>query len=428
MIKLNTSYVNSKINDDTIIKTYQNKVDNILSSIINKTAKGSAMHGWMTYTLNYDKSLIRSMLDKANSWRKSEIKNVVVIGIGGSCIGLKAAIDMIKLPFADNRFNLIYIENMNSDYMLSAINSLKNDKFAIVVISKSGTTLEPAIAFNLFKNKLSVNIAENELKNFIVAITDNKKGTLHDLAVKNDYTLFAVANDIGGRYSTLTPVGMFVMILMGLDHNQLITGANDAINDLKRNNLKENSAFLYACYRHYFYTVEHKQIENFIVYNPSLVAMTEQWKQLFSESEGKNHLAMYPVTSLFTTDLHSIGQFLQEGTRNFIETTLYINKPKIDLNLDIKNNEDELLFLNKKNISDINKIACESTILAHSIEGKVNNIMINLDQASEYNYGYLFIWLSHAAMMSGYLLDINPFDQPGVDAYKKRMFFTLRNK
>ena len=427
MIKFDTTYANIGITESKLKSKYQKKVNQIHEQVVNKTAPGVNMMGWM-HPENLDKNEINTMIKKSREWSQAKIKNILVIGIGGSYIGIKAAIDMINIPFIKKPFNITYVANISSSYIAGLLNSLGNEPFAIVIISKSGTTLEPAIAFNVFRSKLIQNVGIKRASELIVAITDKSKGTLYELSKANDYTMLSIPDNIGGRYSTLTAVGMFIFVLNGLDCNQILKGATDAFKHLSSTSLDENTAFLYACYRHYFYTKRKIQVENFIVYDPTLSFVGEQWKQLFGESEGKNHKAMYPTTSLFTTDLHALGQYLQEGTRNFIETTLFVKESNLDLKLQIKSTDDKISYLNNKSLHEINKIAFHSTVQAHNIDGKVNNLIITIDKANEYYYGYLFMWLSMAAMMSSYLLQVNPFDQPGVEAYKLRMFEQLKKE
>lgn len=415
MIKLETKYINS-LTKTQLVKKYQPKISKIMSALKAKKALGIEMSGWINYWNTNHNNELNAMVKKAKQWHKAKVKDVVVIGIGGSYLGIKACVDMLS---TNTKINAHWVHNINQNYIAKLLSSLKNKKFAIIVISKSGSTLESAIGFNLFRKLLSKNT--NKSRDLIVAITDKSKGTLHDLAIKNKWTKFIIPNNLGGRYSVLTPVGMYLFILLGLNYKQIIKGACDAKKKFFNSNLKGNDAYLYACYRHYLHTVKHKQIENFIVYDPSLQMFGETYKQLFGESEGKNKKGLYPTTSIFTTDLHSMGQYLQDGTRNFIETTLFIKQPVKDINLSINNNGDKLLYLNDKKLSYINKVAFESTIKAHSVDGKVDNIIIYLDKQDEYHFGCLYMFMCFAAMTSAYLLGANPFDQPGVEIYKKRI-------
>ena len=428
MLSFNLENNVKKIDTKWIEKKYQKEVDKIWNDVVNKTAAGSNMTGWLNLKEIYCPEEIQAMKAKANEWTKAGIKDIVVIGIGGSYIGVKAAIDMIKCG-DETGPRMIYIHNMNSNYMLSIMQKLEGKKFGIIVISKSGTTLEPAIGFRLFRNLLEKNVGSDNSKKLIVAVTDEQKGTLHDFAKAKGYTMFRIPNTIGGRYSTLTPVGLFAMASSGIDIEKVLNGAKHAINDLNNTSLSQNTAYQYACCRHYLHTSKHIQVENFITYDPFMYMICQQWQQLFGESEGKDFKAMYPTYSLFTTDLHALGQYLQQGTRNFMETTLMVKKPNKDMKLVIEDNDDGLKYLNGKTLDSLTKKAFEGTIKAHTEKGKVNNFIIEISEADEFHYGYLFMWLSYAAMMSGYLLKINPFNQPGVEDYKSNMFALLgRNK
>lgn len=424
MIRLDAKYVNS-ITRNEIVKKYQSKINKIVDGVKAKTALGSSDRtGWINYWVKNDNKELNQMVKKAKQWQQMGIKDVVVIGIGGSYLGVKAGVQLLSTLSDKKKMHVHWLHNMNQNYLLRILKKLDNKKFGIIVNSKSGTTLEPAIAFNLFRNKLIANT--NKANDLIVAVTDRQKGTLHDLAVKNNWTRFIIPDNVGGRFSALTPVGMYLFVLLGYDYKQIIQGAKDATKNLFNKNLKTNDAFMYACYRHYFKTVKHKHVENFNVYDPALQTVCEVFKQLFAESEGKAHKALYPGTCIFTSDLHALGQYLQEGTRNFFETTLYVKQPVLDMTLKIKNNEDNLMFLNNVKLSYVNKVAFESTVKAHTIEGKVDNLILYVDKIDGYHYGYLYTFFCYAAMASAYLLGVNPFDQPGVEVYKKRIFNVLK--
>lgn len=427
MLHFDETHLDKKISFKNVYKKYQKDVKTIARAVERNVAKGSEMTGWRDLSIMYNTQELKAMIKKAEQWQQMKIKNVVVIGIGGSYIGVKAAIDFV---YANEPapVNMIYIHNMSSNFIISQMNKLKNKKFGIIVISKSGTTLEPAIAFRLFRNQLINIVGIKSVNKYIVAITDKNKGTLHNYAKSRGYTMFSIPDNIGGRYSTITPVGLFPMLIAGLDISKIMRGAKQALVDLENYDLKQNSAYLYACIRHYLYVQKHLNLENFIVYDPSMYMLGSQWQQLFGESEGKNNKGLYPTYSLFTTDLHSLGQYLQQGTRNFFETTLYVSKPTSNMKLKINDNDDGLKYLNGKYLSDLTDKAFQGTINAHSKEAHVNNLIITLSKADEYHYGYFFMWLAHAAMMSAYLLKLNPFDQPGVESYKKNMFVLLGKK
>nr|QIQ09891.1 glucose-6-phosphate isomerase [uncultured Mycoplasmataceae bacterium] len=427
MLKFVTSNA-IQISESAIQKKYQKEVDKIQRQMMSSTLPGLEKLGWVNIIDYYSNQQLLAMKKKAQQWKKQNLKYVLVIGIGGSYLGVRAAIEMVQGSIGFGHHKFIYIHNMSSSYIYDVIKKIGKNKFSIIVISKSGTTIEPAVTFRIFKEIMCKNFGKEYCQKMIVAITDSCSGTLHKLAKANKWTMFYIPDDIGGRYSTLTPVGMFPMVLAGLDPLEVLKGAKKALDDTKTFSLKSNSAFLYACYRHYFHVVKKLQIENFIVYDPSLTMIGEQWKQLFGESEGKSHKAMYPTVSLFTTDLHALGQYLQQGTRNFCETTLWVDEPRKDFKLSINDNTDGLKYLDKKTLNYINEQAFKGTVLAHTKNGKTNNLIIHITRCDSYHYGYLYIWLCRAAMMSGYLLKINPFDQPGVEAYKTNMFSLLKRK
>ncbi|XQP55686.1 MAG: glucose-6-phosphate isomerase [Mycoplasmoidaceae bacterium] len=425
MIRLETKYTKGIVTDNVISRFYQGRLKRIIKKINKRKAYGSNMTGWFNYVKSYDKETIQSMQNVANQWHKMHIKNVVVIGIGGSYLGIKAGMDMLSSQFSQKDFNVYFAHNFNHNYLLSLLKGLGDKPFGIIVISKSGTTLEPAVALNMFYRRLQRNVGQEKANKLVVAITDKEKGTLLRNAIKKNWTRFVIPNNIGGRYSALTPAGMFLFVLLGFDYKAIIKGASDAARDLADPNLETNDAFKYACYRCYFRSFQRYQVENFIVYDPGLTMMCEVWKQLFGESEGKDHKALYPSTSLFTTDLHSMGQYLQEGTRNFFETTLYIKQPILDTTLSF-NKDSNLSYLNGKKLSYVNEVAMLSTVQAHYEEGRVNNLIIYVDKQDAYHFGYLYMWLCFAAMASAYLLHLNPFNQPGVEVYKRRIAAILK--
>lgn len=425
MLTFNNEFIDKKIKTSNIIKKYQKSVNQISKNIERGTALGSEMTGWLHFDQIVKTQEVLKIAKTAQEWKAMKIKDVVVIGIGGSYIGVKAAIDMVTGGSNANvKFHWIY--NMSSNYMINVMEELKGKKFGIIIISKSGTTLEPAIGFRLFRDLLIETVGIKNANKYIVAVTDANKGTLHNYAKAKEYTMFTIPDNIGGRFSTITPVGLFAMAIAGLEINKVLRGAKQALVDLADSNLKNNSAYLYACYRHHLYTQSQLQMENVIVYDPSMQMVAYQWQQMFAESEGKNHKALYPVVNVFTGDLHSVGQYLQEGTRNFFEMTIMVEHPMKDMKLKINDNDDGLKYLNGKNLDELTKKAFLGTVKAHFEKGKSNNFIINLTKADEYHYGYLFMWIAHAAMMSGYLLKINPFNQPGVEAYKANMFELLK--
>lgn len=424
MLNFNTNNTH-KINKQTIIRKYQHQCNKIITKLNKKELPGCNMTGWKNIVDEANVNELSLIKQTANRWRKMNIKDVVIIGIGGSYTGVRAGMEMCGIPFDDSHMHLYWIHNISSTYLCGLKKKLSRKKFGIVVISKSGTTLEPALAFRIFKKLLEKNIGKSESHKYIVAITDYENGTLLELAKKNHYIHFGVPNNIGGRFSTLTSVGLFPLALKGINPLIVYHGAKQALNDNSSNKLSNCSAYLYACYRHYLLTHKKMSIENFIVYDPFLEFVAQQWRQLFGESEGKQNKGLFPTYSLFTTDLHSMGQYLQEGRKIFFETTLIVKKPRLDMKLFINDDVDKLKYLNNKTIDLINKKAFTGTIRAHTDLGKNDNLVIEIDKCDAYHFGYLIMWFQLAVMMSGYLLKINPFDQPGVEAYKNNMFKLL---
>lgn len=428
MVKLNINNIfDTKEQVQKVFDSYEAEIKKLHKAIHTKKCAGSEMLGWLTYPFEYDKKEIADLISLSNSWYKNkEIKNIVVLGIGGSYIGVRAAIDMALTPFNRDK-NIIYVYNMSSTYIVSLIEKLKKEDFYLVTISKSGTTLETALAFRIFYELLFEKVGSEAAKERIVCITDKEKGKLRHLVNKYGLKSFSIPNDVGGRFSAITPVGLFVMGAMGLDVNSILEGCRKALTDTSSVTLKKNTAYQYAILRHYFYSKQNKTLEVFGTYEPQLFYLTEHWKQLMAESEGKENKALYPTNCLFTTDLHSVGQFLQQGTRTFFETIVHVKEPTLNKTIEpFMENEDGLEFINDKTIDYLNKVAESSTIDAHHIDGNVSVIKLEIEKSNEYNFGYLYSWLSKAVAMSGLLLKINPFDQPGVEAYKTRMFNTLK--
>lgn len=426
MIKIN--FKNFDINETKdIFNDVKDKVKNIHKSINDKTCPGSNMLGWMTYPFNYDVNEFNEMKALAQTWRKNNsTKTIVVLGIGGSYIGLKAAIDMC-LPSFDREKEIIYVYNMSAPYIVSLMNRLKKEDFYLVAISKSGTTMETAVAFRLFYELLFNRVGSEVTRERVVCITDKESGKLRKIVEKYNLKSFSIPSNVGGRFSAITPVGLFVMAYMGLNIDEIIRGCQNALNDTNTSVLSKNTAYQYAAIRHYSYSKLKKKVEVFGVYEPQLFFFTEHWKQLMGESEGKEHKGLYPTNCLFTTDLHSLGQFLQEGSPIFFETILEVEKPSLNKTIEsFMSDDDGLSFINGKTIDDLNKVAASSTIDAHHIDGGVKVISLSIEKMDEYHFGYLYSWISKVVAMSALMLEVNPFDQPGVEAYKKRMFDTLK--
>lgn len=428
MVNLHLNYLfqdENKVNE--IVQKYQAKVIDLNKSLQEKTCIYGHMLGWMDYPFNYDKKEFTKLINLANEWKNNQkVKNVVLLGIGGSYIGIRAAIDFALNEFTREK-EIYYVSSLSSSYIADLVQKLKNQDFYLVVVSKSGTTLETAVAFRLFYKLLVQNSGSERAKERIVAITDKEKGVLRQIVQKHELNAFTIPDDVGGRFSAITPVGLFVSHVMGLDANKILEGARKALIDTQVDDLNTNLAYKYAVLRHYLHTEMKKDIEFMCVNENALVFLAEHTKQIFAESEGKQNKALLPYDVLYTTDLHSIGQFMQEGKNIFFETHIEVKNPLNDIKIEsFMEDIDGLGYLNNKKLDSINKIARLSTIEAHFYEANVPIIRIEVNSRNEKTYGYLYAWFSKAVAMSGLLLDVNPFDQPGVEAYKKRMFAKLK--
>lgn len=427
-VKLDLSYSNIKQED---IMKYSNKVENIHTELHEKSKDENEFLGWLDLPTDYDKKEVEKIKKCAKKIQKdSEI--LVVIGIGGSYLGARAVIEALTSTF----YNLLSKEqrktpqilyagnNLNPNYLNDLIDLIGNRDLSVNVISKSGTTTEPAIAFRIFRELLENKYGLEEAKKRIYITTDRKKGALKQIAEEEGYTTFVIPNNIGGRYSVLTAVGLLPIATAGINIDKLLDGARIAQEKYLDKSLKYNDCYKYAVARNILYKNE-KNIEILVSYEPKLHYMTEWWKQLFGESEGKDLKGIYPTGAEFTTDLHSLGQYIQEGRRNLFETV--INIKEADSNVFINQDEDnldELNYLTGKGLDEINKKAMEGTIEAH-IEGGVPNIVLTIDNLNEYTLGHLIYFFELACAMSGKLLGVNPFNQPGVEKYKKNMFRLL---
>lgn len=406
------------------IKKRQKKlaeIKKIHQVIHEKTGKGNDFLGWVNQPINIDKAEIKKIKEVAKIINKqSEI--LLVIGIGGSYLGAKAAIEFLKNPFNENSLKVIFAgQNISGSYTNALVNYLKDKDFSINVISKSGTTTEPAIAFRIFKDLLYEKYGETEADRRIYITTDKEKGALKTLAKIKKYITFVIPDDIGGRYSVLSAVGLLPMAAAGIDIDEVLKGAKKAYYEMLE---PDNEAYKYALLRYDFYK-NGILVEMLVNYEPSLLYLSEWWKQLFGESEGKNHKGLFVSSASFSTDLHSLGQMIQDGPRIMFETVLKIKETKTDFNIPgDKENLDGLNYLKDKSLSSVNEKAFLGTLLAHNAGG-VGNVVIEIDKQDEYNFGYLVYFFFKACAMSAYLLDVNPFDQPGVESYKENMFALL---
>ncbi len=409
-------YENSFVTDNEI-KKYSKKIQEIHNSICNKECPGSDFLGWVN--LEYDKDEIERIKTCAAKIRRDS-DYLVVIGIGGSYLGARAVIEALSHSFRQK--NVLFAgNNMSPDYINDLLEFIGDHDFSINVISKSGTTTEPAIAFSILKQKLYEKYGHDEACKRIYVTTDREKGLLRKEAIDENYETFTVPDNIGGRYSVLTPVGLLPIAVAGINIDNLMLGALQAMQ--KYEVLPDNEAYTYAIIRNILLK-KGKDIELLVNYEPKLHYFTEWWKQLFGESEGKDGKGIFPAGVDNTTDLHSMGQYIQDGQKMIFETVLDVENPYRDYKLPTQNDA-ELDFLTGKSLNEVNHMAMQGTIKAH-YDGDVPNILIKIDRIDEYNIGWLIYFFEKACAVSGLMLDVNPFNQPGVEAYKKEMFKLLK--
>jgi len=397
----------------------------------NATGTGSDYLGWIDLPKNYDKTEF-ARIEQAAKRIQADSDALVVIGIGGSYLGARAAIEMLThsfynhLPKSQRKTPEIYFvgNNISSTYVTHLLQLLEGRNISVNVISKSGTTTEPAIAFRIFRELLEHKYGKEAAKKRIYATTDKSQGALKKLADAEGYESFIIPDDVGGRYSVLTPVGLLPIAVAGVNIQEIMKGAAEASVEYANPNVKENECYQYAAVRNALYR-KGKATEILVNYEPKLHYISEWWKQLFGESEGKDHKGLFPAAVDFSTDLHSMGQFIQEGSRNLLETVILVDKvaEQIVIGTD-KDNLDGLNFLSGKTMDFINKKAYQGTMLAHT-DGGVPNLTVTLPDMSAFTFGYMVYFFEKACGISGYLLGVNPFDQPGVEAYKKNMFALL---
>lgn len=393
-----------------------------------RTGLGNDFLGWVDLPANYDKD----EFDRVKAAAERIINDsdiLIVIGIGGSYLGARAAIEFIKSPLYNNikkeTPDIYFAGNSISGSQLSDLLKIcEGKKVSVNVISKSGTTTEPAIAFRVFRKWLEENYGVEEARKRIYCTTDKARGTLKQLADNEGYECFVIPDDVGGRFSVLTPVGLLPIAVCGADIDALMKGAADARAAYADCDIAKNDCYKYAAVRNIMYN-KGKACELLVSYEPRFALMAEWYKQLFGESEGKDNKGIFPCSVTFSTDLHSLGQFIQEGSRIMFETVVKINELDSDVEIEkAENDGDGLNFLAGKNMSFVNDKAFEGTILAHT-DGGVPNFVIEMDKADEYNLGYLIYFFEKACAISGYMLGVNPFNQPGVESYKKNMFALL---
>lgn len=396
-----------------------------------KKGAGNDFIGWLDLPSRYDKEEFLR-IQKAADRIKNNSDVLIVIGIGGSYLGARAAIETLNHSFynlldqADRKTPQIFFagNSISSTYLNELFDLLKDKDVSVNVISKSGTTTEPAIAFRIFREFLEQKYGREKAKERIYATTDKAKGALKTLADKEGYETFVIPDDVGGRYSVLTAVGLLPIAASGIDIAELMNGARDAQNDFGEPELRKNPAYLYAAIRNILYN-KGKTIELLVNFEPNLHYFSEWWKQLYGESEGKDLKALYPASADFSTDLHSLGQYIQEGRRQLFETALLVGKSRKEVVIKKETeNLDNLNYLAGKTMDFVNKKAAQGTRLAHT-DGQVPNLVVTIPELTAYHFGYLVYFFEKACAISGYLLGVNPFDQPGVEAYKKNMFALL---
>ncbi|MBX8993575.1 MULTISPECIES: glucose-6-phosphate isomerase [Staphylococcus] len=408
------------------LEQQKDNVKAIHQTIHNGSGAGSDFLGWLDLPADYDKEEFKRIIETAK--RVKDHSDVfVVIGIGGSYLGARAAIEMLTSSFRNSTEypEIVFVGNhLSSSYTHELIQYLDGKDFSVNVISKSGTTTEPAVSFRLFKQLLEDKYGKDEAKERIFATTDKEKGALKQLATNEGYETFVVPDDVGGRYSVLTAVGLLPIAVAGIDVEAMMQGAAKAREELSSDELENNIAYQYATIRNILYTKGYTT-EMLINYEPSLSYFNEWWKQLYGESEGKDYKGIYPSSANYTTDLHSLGQYVQEGRRFLFETVLKVDMPKHDIKIEEDPDDlDGLNYLAGKTMDEVNTKAFEGTLLAHT-DGGVPNLVVRVPRLDAETFGYLVYFFELACAMSGYQLGVNPFNQPGVEAYKQNMFALL---
>ena len=406
------------------IEALKSEVVEAANVLVSQKGAGNDFLGWLNLPLDYDKEEFDRILAAAEKI-KAQADVLVVIGIGGSYLGAKSAIEMLKKYFGNKGVEIIFVgHQISGTYVSELIEYLKDKEFAINVISKSGTTTEPAIAFRIFKDLIEARYGVEEAKNRIYATTDKARGALKGLATAMGYETFVVPDNVGGRYSVLTAVGLLPIAVSGVDIRKMMEGAQLAHKECSDLNIDTNLAMQYALVRNALYR-NGKAIEILVNYEQCLTYFAEWWKQLYGESEGKDGKGIYVASASFSTDLHSLGQMIQDGERNIFETVLQVTTPVAEQVIPYsEENLDGLNFLAGKTMDYVNKQAFLGTLLAH-VDGGVPNIVIEFPEISAFAYGYLAYFFEFACGVSAYTLGINPFNQPGVEAYKKNMFALL---
>lgn len=426
-VKLNTRYVKDFVGEHELA-AIEPQVRAAHQLLMDRSGPGNDFLGWVDLPKSYDKEEF-ARIKAAAARIQADSDVLIVIGIGGSYLGARAALELLKTPYYNNlpkKTPDIYFagNSISPDYLNTILKLCEGKRVSVNVISKSGTTTEPALAFRVFRELLEKQYGKEGAKSRIYATTDKARGTLKELSDREGYETFVIADDVGGRYSVLTAVGLLPMAVAGIDISAVMNGAAQAMAELSAEKLCDNDCLKYAAYRNVLYR-KGKQIELLVSYEPAFTMMNEWFKQLFGESEGKDHKGLFPASVVCSTDLHSMGQFIQEGSRCMFETVVSFTKAGEDFFVkDDAENLDGLNFLSNQNMSIVNKKAMEGTILAHT-EGGVPNLVLEIPEIDEREFGYLVYFFEKACAISGYLLAVNPFNQPGVESYKKNMFALL---
>jgi len=427
MLKINEKYLNGFVSADELA-AMQREIDAADSTLMNGTGAGSDFLGWVNLPENYDREEFDRIVKAAEKIKKS-CDIFVVIGIGGSYLGARAAIEFVKSPLYNalpkDTPDIYFAGNTISSSSMAEILKLCEGKdICVNVISKSGKTTEPAIAFRIFRKLLEDKYGEEGAKDRIFVTTDKARGKLKELSDEKGYETFVVPGDVGGRYSVLTAVGLLPIAVSGADITAMMQGAIDARKAFMDKDINKNDCYKYAAIRNILYR-KGKKIEVLEAYDAALQMTSEWWKQLYGESEGKDQKGIFPASVDLTTDLHSMGQFIQDGSRIMFETVMELEKPALDITLKEEPKDlDGLNYLAGKTMDFINKNAMRGTQLAHT-DGNVPNLVIRVPEQNEFYLGELFYFFEYACGVSGYILGVNPFDQPGVESYKKNMFALL---
>jgi len=423
-VTLNTKHLSGFVREEEFDYIWP-QVETAHRQLTQRNGAGSDFLGWVDLPVDYDKAEF-ARIKKAAEKIRADSDVLIVIGIGGSYLGARAAIEGMTSPlYNESAGTKIYFcgNSISSSYLQTVLALCRGKRVSVNVISKSGTTTEPAVAFRVFKEYLEKTVGPEEAKHRIYATTDARKGTLKELSDREGYETFVVPDDVGGRYSVLTAVGLLPIAVAGLDIDKLMAGAAAAREKLSVCD-RTNDCYRYAAARNILYR-KRKAVELMVSYEPAFTMMNEWYKQLFGESEGKDHKGLLPDSVVFSTDLHSMGQFIQDGARLMFETVIDVQHPREELFIEkAAENFDGLNFLAGQNMSNVNRKAMEGTLLAHTAGG-VPNMVLEVNSLAEFDFGYLIYFFERACAISGYLLGINPFDQPGVESYKKNMFALL---